>query len=224
MLGRAVHGTWKWLGRDAIAAACMVHAALAELEAEFNRVERDELFIDYPFARPITVDAIHGGAWQGMVCDRCLCAGYLELLPSDDVGKWQRQFTSELQTRLQARGFSSEHVRVRFSERYDGHRLDPEHELCRCAASAVTQCAPAHDRSPNQSGERRQPLQWAGFNSGCEAGLRANRTNTPTLVWGPGSLAHAHAVDEHVAWRNVRDVAEMLAIFADDWTRRTKHA
>ena len=58
-----------------------------------------------------------------------------------------------------------------------------------------------------------KPFSLAGFNSGCEAGLRANRTQTPTLVWGPGSLAQAHAVDEYVVWDDVCRVTEMFTQF-----------
>ena len=63
-----------------------VVAILAELEADFGRTGNaagyEELFSAYPILRPITVDSIHGGQWQGMVCDRCTCAGYFELCPA----------------------------------------------------------------------------------------------------------------------------------------------
>ncbi|HKD36224.1 MAG TPA: hypothetical protein VKB78_05465, partial [Pirellulales bacterium] len=62
-----------------------------------------------------------------------------------------------------------------------------------------------------------EPFSWRGFNSGCEAGLRANLTNTPTLVWGPGSLAQAHAVDEYVRWDDVSRVACMFTDFIHLW-------
>jgi acetylornithine deacetylase/succinyl-diaminopimelate desuccinylase-like protein len=78
--------------------------------------------------------------------------------------------------------------------------------MCRCAAEAVANCAAT------------EPFSWAGFNSGCEAGLRANRMQTPTLVWGPGSLAQAHAVDEYVVWADVRRVADMFTLFIKHWS------
>ena len=42
--------------------------------------------------------------------------------------------------------------------------------------------------------------------------------HTPTLVWGPGSLAQAHAVDEFVEWADVRRVADLFTAFATLWT------
>jgi acetylornithine deacetylase len=205
ILGRSVHGTVKWLGRDAIAGACAATALLTELEADFNNVDGDELFAAYPVSRPITVDSIHGGQWQGMVCDSCTCAGYFELLPHDDHERWRQKFASEVKSRLQTRGVPPEQVRIRFVEEYLGHRLEPTHPLCRRAAEAVSACGGS------------EAFSWSGFNSGCEAGLRANRTQTPTLVWGPGSLAQAHAVDEHVVWADVRRVADMFTHFIAHW-------
>ncbi|HEX3999449.1 MAG TPA: M20/M25/M40 family metallo-hydrolase [Pirellulales bacterium] len=215
VLGRAVHGTVKWIGRDAIPAMCTTIGVLTELEADLNRTasscdgqihEGDPLFAAYPFLRPITVDAIHGGQWQGMVCDRCMCAGYFELLPDDDVRGWQQKFIGEVTARIAARGIRSDEVRVRFTEEYQGHRLAPNHALCGRAAKAISGCAGSAGFS------------WKGFNAGCEAGLRANRSQTPTLVWGPGSLAQAHAVDEYVEWADVRRVADMFTTFATLWT------
>lgn len=207
-VGRSVHGTVKWLGRDAIASACAAMSVLAELETDLNCAGNDELFEGFPFLRPITVDTIRGGQWQGMVCDCCICAGYFELLPHDDLELWQRRFASEVTTRLQARDVPPEQVQIRFVEMYQGHRLEPSHALCRCAADAVgARGGPV-------------PLRWMGFNSGCEAGLRANRTQTPTLVWGPGSLAQAHAVDEYVAWADVCRVADMFSDFIENWNGR----
>ena len=123
LIGRAVHGTVKWLGRDAIAAGQAVVAILAELEADFGRAGNaagyEELFAAYPILRPITVDSIHGGQWQGMVCDRCTCAGYFELLPGDDLDAWQHRFASELRSRIADRAASRPNeVQIRFVEQY----------------------------------------------------------------------------------------------------------
>lgn len=195
--GRAVHGTVKWLGADAIAASRRVLRALELLEQQWSTVEADVLFGGYPLGRPVTVDTIRGGEWQGMVCDKCLVAGYFELLPGDDIGAWQARFEQQLREAT-----PGAEIEVRFTERYFGHRLNPRSELCHAAEVAA-----------NGGG----PLEWQGFNSGCEAGLRARVRGTPTLVWGPGSLAQAHAVDEHVEWGQVAQVARGYANLAEAW-------
>ena len=199
-LGRSVHGTVKWLGEDAINSARLLLAALDSLQAEWNTVERDPLFAAYPFARPLTVDSICGGDWQGMLADRCVIAGYLELLPADDLKAWQDTFLAALRQRV------GDGVRflIEFSEQYAGHRLETDHPLCHAAQAEL--CGAA----------------WQGFNSGCEAGLRAGLLATPTLVWGPGSLAQAHAPDEFVLFADVEDVAGKFIQLIDRWCNATK--
>jgi acetylornithine deacetylase len=194
-LGRAVHGTVKWLGKDAIAGSRRVLRALELMEQQWSDIDRDEQFAASPIARPITVDTIRGGEWQGMVCDRCVVAGYLELLPGDDIDAWQERFEKQVHA-----GVEGADVEVRFTERYFGHRTPTSDPLCWSAEAA----------SRLEGG-------WRGFNSGCEAGLRARIRGTPTLVWGPGSLAQAHAVDEYVEWAQVRRVAEGFARLAETY-------
>ena len=202
--GTAVHGTVKWLGVDAIAVARAVLTALETLEAEWNDRYADSLYSIYPIARPVTVDLVRGGEWQGMLCDNCRVAGYLELLPGDEPLAWQERFTTGVERTMTQLGKRpmADHVSVTFPEIYAGHVLPATDGLCRTAESAV---------GPAWSG-------WAGFNAGCEAGLRANLVGTPTLVWGPGSLAQAHAADEFVAFADVATVAERFVRLARSWS------
>ena len=210
--GVGVHGTVKWLGRDAIALAAAVYGALGQVEADFNdRAAAGPLFAAYPFARPVTVDTFHGGQWQGMVCDDCLVAGYLDLLPADAPIAWQRRFADAVTGAVTARGFDVADVAVTFPETYPGHETDCEIPLCRMAGAAVEVVASdGNNAAPRWAG-------WSAFNSGCEAGLRAGLLSTPTLVWGPGSLAQAHAVDEFVPWGDVRAVARQFVAFSRQW-------
>jgi len=169
-----------------------VLTALETLEQRWNDRDTDPLFAAYGTARPITVDRLHGGDGQGMIADRCVTAGYLELLPGDDLGEFQKRFTNELVAEVARLRSRPVDLLISFTESYPGHCTTPDHPLCRTAGAAA-------------------PGAWAGFNSGCEAGLRFTLQDTPTLVWGPGSLAQAHAVDEFVAFDDVRRCALLFA-------------
>lgn len=208
--GRSVHGTVKWLGIDAIALMRHVQDALAQLEDHWNDRNADPLFASFPIARPITVDTIHGGEWQGMLCDRCTLSGYLELLPIDDALQHQSLFRDALLADLRAKGVDLSNVLIVFGETYPGHRTAPNHHLCAIAESIVNARPSASDTAPAFT-------RWTGFNSGCEAGMRATRLATPTLVWGPGDLAHAHAADEHVAIADLESAAADFAQLARRW-------
>ncbi|HUO07577.1 MAG TPA: M20/M25/M40 family metallo-hydrolase [Phycisphaerae bacterium] len=208
-IGRSVHSTVKWAGVDAIDILRAVLDCLKEMETDSGKVDVHPLFAGYPIARPITVDAVRGGQWQGMVCDSSQCTGYLELLPDDDLSAYQARFSDELHRRLAARNRNPEHILINFVETYTGHEIPLSNPLCHYARRAVDATLAASN----------SPREMSGFNSGCEAGLRASLLGTPTIVWGPGSLMQAHCVDEYVCWSDVQAVAEMFVRTALAWTR-----
>ncbi|NNM86540.1 MAG: M20/M25/M40 family metallo-hydrolase [Phycisphaerales bacterium] len=196
LIGQAVHGTVKWLGKDAIALARDVLEALAAMEKTFSHHD-EGLFSSYPIGRPITVDNITGQGWQGTICDQCVISGYFELLPNDELSHWKNVFQQELLRRLPC---PPSEATLEFSEEYHGHRLEQVHPLCQYAQHTLA--------------DEGESLFWQGFNSGCEAGLRATRLATPTLVWGPGSLVQAHGINEYVNLHEVEQVALRVARLA----------
>lgn len=210
--GLAVHGTLKWLGIDSISLMRRVLDALSLLEVRWNDREADPLFRSYPIARPVTVDSVNGGQWQGMVCDHCSCGGYLELLPGDDIGVWKRRFEEELRFQLRLVFPNPAALTLTFAEEYQGHRMAETHPFSVTASKAM---------DGSWSGKA-PPPRLSAFNSGCEAGLRANLQQTPTLVWGPGSLAQAHAIDESIHFSEVKQGAKLFAEFAMLWSGRER--
>lgn len=209
--GRATHGATKWLGRDAIAFAVRVHQTLADIERSWTE-DADELFQTFPILRPATADRICGGEWQGMICDKCVISGYLECLPRDNLDLCRRRFADGVEGGVKAAGFAPAEVTVRFTETYAGHRTDTAAPLCRAAVRALS-----------ESGGADGPFRWSAFNAGCEAGCRANRLGTPTLVWGPGRLSDAHGVDESVDIGQLERCAELFARTALVWAERAGH-
>ena len=210
--GRAVHGTVKWLGEDAIALSQVVLSSLKELETRWNDPSADPLFSSYPIARPITVDTVRGGEWQGMICDECRVSGYLEILPNDEPADWMKRLTVELTELLDQQEQNSRRISVEYPETYKGHCTRSESSLCKTAEGMLESSVGLLQNTSLTWNS------WSGFNSGCEAGLRANLENTPTLVWGPGSLAQAHAADEFIEFHQVETVARMFTYLGRAWT------
>jgi acetylornithine deacetylase len=211
--GRAVHGTFKWLGLDAIGVMRSVLSALEVVEKEWP-ASACAAMASYPIARPITIDSIHGDGWQGMICDRCSAAGYLELLPGDDLATSERAFEYLLRAELSKRGVPQNCVTLRFTERYLGYLMDERDDLCLAAVSALKR---------GRSAATVQPWRgWTGFNSGCEAGVRSKVHGTPTLVWGPGDLSVAHAPDEYIDLEELQLGAAQFAELALCWCRQRR--
>ena len=205
--GHAVHGTVKWLGKDAIIAMRAVLENLELMEREFATPSPNVLFADYPIMRPITVDRMEAANWQGATCDLATCQGYLELLPADDLMDWKKRFQDRLMDLHQKGNGDGCKLEIEFSEEYGGHELSAQHPLAQSAVNAMRSAGLA---SPS--------VRWAGFNAGCEAGLRWGMDQTPTLIWGPGSLVQAHGVDEYVEIKAVHEAALTFALCAIHWT------
>jgi acetylornithine deacetylase len=205
--GRAAHGSVKWVGKDAIQVMRRVLDALERLEERWNDKAAEPLFAAYPVARPITVDRVEGGQWRGMVCDKCSCSGYLELLPRDDNQEWKRAFISYLREET-----GEDEIDIRFDEEYSGHKTYPKDVFCVVAETVVKKLI------CEQYGTVLNWTGWSGFNSGCEAGLRARMQNTATLVWGPGSLSQAHAVDEFIDFGEVELFARLVSRLCISWS------
>jgi acetylornithine deacetylase/succinyl-diaminopimelate desuccinylase-like protein len=100
---------------------------------------------------------------------------------------------------------------ITFTEQYAGHSTPSADPFGRIAAEIVEESGPIANASP-------EVPALHGFNSGCEAGLRAQLRQTPTLVWGPGSLAQAHAVDEFIDFSEVQRTAAMFVKFMTRWS------
>lgn len=207
--GASVHGTAKWLGSDALRLLRRVMDALDKLEERFNDRAADKRFASYPIARPITVDAASGAGGQGMIASEARCQGYLELLPGDDRGQWKQRLRDELGLLL---GSSAADVSISFSEEYDGHELGDDDPLYRLATDVAA--ARPDGGAPGS--------RLSGFNSGCEAGLRAKLLGTPTLVWGPGSLERAHAADEFLTLTELQQSAEQFVELIARYTSRAR--
>jgi len=204
--GRAVHGTVKWLGVDAIGLMRQVLGALEDVEGAWTA---GGCAASHPIARPVTVDSIHGDGWQGMLCDRCCAAGYFEPLPGEDPERSEREFVERFRAALAARGLPHSAVSLRFTERYLGHVLDERDELC-ASALAAFEGVRGPGPAPAWPG-------WTAFNAGCEAGVRAKVHGTPTLVWGPGDLSLAHGPDESIGLDELELGAAQFAALALEW-------
>src|SRR5947207_7039689 len=115
-------------------------------------------------------------------------------------------FIDELTVELLSVGVDPSDIRVTFSEDYAGHCISADHPMCRIAQDVARQFVDWEG--------------WSGFNSGCEAGVRANVHGTPTLVWGPGTLDRAHAINERLELSEMERSARMFAAFAELWCNR----
>lgn len=143
------------------------------------------LFADFPLDIAVTPDSIHGGEWQGMVPGSCKLEGYFEYLPGDH-SQWEEEFIRHIELRSEADDWLVKHLpEVKITERFPAFETEPRDrfvETLQIGFESVTGT----------------PAVIQGFNSGCDAYIRSVYSKSPTVIFGPGSLDHAHCVDEFV--------------------------
>ncbi|MCB8881242.1 M20/M25/M40 family metallo-hydrolase [Acidisoma cellulosilytica] len=201
VVGRAAHSSEPWRGLDAIAAATDL---LAHLRAELapRLAARSHPLVGSP---TLVCSMIEGGQGPNTIAERCLLTFDRRTLPGE----------SGLDSWMQARQAAEA-----FAERLpDGIQMivhppfiDSLSMAIENADDPIIQAARAVCRA---EGLDDTPV---GVAYGSDA-TKMTDVGVPTIVFGPGSIAQAHAVDEFVAIADVTRAARMIEDIARTFKR-----
>ena len=202
--GKSVHGTRKWLGVDAIEKAVYILEQIRGLERTQCPETVHPLFADSPLDIAVTPDSIHGGEWQGMVPGSCKLEGYFEYLPGEDR-EWEEKFIRHIELCSETDDWLVKHLpEVEITERFPAFETEPRDPFVENLQMAFESLTGT-------------PAVIQGFNSGCDAYIRSVYAKSPTVIFGPGSLDHAHCVDEFVPLQELFTCADTLAEMIGGW-------
>ncbi|MGH1561748.1 ArgE/DapE family deacylase [Mumia sp. DW29H23] len=190
--GKAAHGSMRTSGISALDALDTVRAALRDLEAQRN-TDVGERFAHLVLPFPISIGTVHAGDWASTVPDLCIAEGRYGVRPGESVAAAQAVLRAAVAEASDGDLWLRDHpVTVSFpGGTFAPGRLPDDHSLLgivQDAAEAAGSSRPAATGAPYGS-----DLRLYGA-----AGV-------PTVQYGPGDIAHAHAVDEHV------EVADVIA-------------
>ena len=191
--GRSAHTSNPSLGRNAILDMIQVINRLQEFEEKLQRQPTNEL----TGGPTLTVTMIQGGRTRNVVPDECTIAVDLRIQPGMDG----RAVVDELFAYL------------------DSVDAQIVHQPFQCFAPALV--TPIDDpfvvRVVNVCSETfESPIGPKGVPYGSDAGWIPR--GTPAVVLGPGDIADAHAVDEHVALSEIVQAAAIYRnVLLTDW-------
>ena len=162
-----------------------------------------ELFDQFPNPMPITFGRLHAGDWPATAPNSAVVEGVLGLLPN----KTRYQVMEEMRQAIDDEGdeWLREHVELAFMYRHDSHVLPTAHPL---VTSLQASC-----RAAGAAGE------VTAMTASCDSWFYNNQLGIPTVVFGPGSLRHAHANDEQIALSSLADAATVLVEFIQRWSK-----
>ena len=190
---------------DTISALTLARKAMDALE-EYHRsllaASRGiPLFDKYENPMPITFGRCQAGDWPATAPSRAIVEGVLGLLPNKTRYEVMDEMQAALNDGIEQR--YRDRVALEFTYRHDANVLDPNHPL----AEGLGRCCAQYDL----------PVEIDAMTASCDAWLYNNQLEIPTVVYGPGSLGHAHGNEEQIALSDLAAAACALTTFAVEW-------
>nr|MCW2727803.1 peptidase [Aeromicrobium sp.] len=190
VLGRATHGSMRSRGHSAITAFELVHRALAELEDVRNAAPVDPFG---PLPWPISVGIIQAGDWASTVPDHLVAEGRYGVMPGESFADAKAVFEQAVARAAESDPWLAANPPL---VTWPGGHF---------AAGRLPSGDPFGDQvtaAVVAAGRPRPDLIGAPYGSDLRQYAAAG---VPTVQYGPGDIAGAHAVDESVA------IAEVVA-------------
>ena len=188
--GAATHASRRSEGVSAIEKFAVALAALTELEAVRN-IDVDPLMQRWDIAYPLSIGTVQAGDWASTVPDLCVAEGRLGVALDETPEQARAALEHAVAALADTDPWLAEHpIEVQWwGGQFAPGRTDPAHPL-------VTSIAAAHERVTG-----RAPAIYGGpYGSDLRLLVGAG---IPTLQYGPGDSAVAHAPNE---WVSIDDV------------------
>lgn len=181
--GRATHGSMRATGHSAINGFELLHRALADLE-DVRNAGPPAPFGALPW--PISVGIIQAGDWASTVPDQLVADGRYGVMPGESFADAQAAFEHTIAAAAAADPWLADNppVVTWSGGHFAAGRLPADHPF---GAEVVTAVSAA--------GEPLPALVGAPYGSDLRQYASAG---IPTVQYGPGDVANAHAIDEFV--------------------------
>ena len=196
--GKAGHSGSPESTRSALKTAVSVMEAVEHAREELLAVSRSVVpkVAAHPNPMPCTFGILQAGNWPAAAPAEAVMKGVFGFLPPFRRKDIQEELVQAV------RPFAAD---IRFNMlRSEPSFLPKDHPLVRTLLEA------ARDTGV--------PSQPAFMNASCDAWRYTEQLGMPAVVFGPGSLASAHAADERIAVEDIRKAALTLVAFIQKWS------
>lgn len=209
--GKSLHSALKWKGVNAIEKAMKLIGALQELERTWAITKRHSL-LPPP---TINIGTIHGGMAGSVVPDSCVVDFGLHYLPtdSDDNGlgaEVEKEVFEVIDNLVKGDPWLQQNPPViRKYQEGSGYEISRDNPIIEAIS---VQSEKIMGQTPS----------IRGCEYGSDARLLNNYGDIPSVVFGPGSIEQAHAINEYVPVDEYLKSIEILAGIIEDWCNRPK--
>lgn len=199
--GLAAHGALRAEGIDPIEKFIPIYSALHEFESGRNHAVADPMFqaCEIPFA--LCVGRLQCGIWASTVAEALVCEGRLGVGPGEDSNQVRDAFETTVQAAAAPDPWLKDHPpTVEWTgAQFEPAAIDADHRV-------VTTLTESFRAATGADATVR------GMPYGADMRLLVHQGNTPTVLFGPGNVRHAHAPDEFVAIDELVAATRTLAL------------
>jgi acetylornithine deacetylase len=204
--GRAIHACMKPYGISAIEKFYVLMRAVQDLDRTRHVEYHNPLYEDPHNVAPINFGTIRGGDWPSTVPDQLVVEGRFGVLPGESIHTARRALAATLQQAATADPWLQQHPPelIWFEGQFESGETPPD-------APIITAIADCHARTFGK------PPVMQGVTYGSDLRLFTNHGKIPAVLYGPGSVANAHTVDEYVDLEEVISATKVLALIVATW-------
>jgi acetylornithine deacetylase len=205
--GRAAHGALRQRGVSAIEKFALVHGALLDLERARHAARRHPLYDEPKWIAPLSIGTVHGGEWHSTVAETVMAEGRFGVFPGEPVADARRALEAAVAEAAGRDPWLATHPpRLEWFEgQFESGETPTDHPL-------ITTLAGAHQRLLGKAPRVR------GVPYGSDLRLFTNHAGMPAVLYGPGDVGLAHAVNESIEIAEILEAAVVLAAAIADWT------
>ncbi|MCB9509622.1 MAG: ArgE/DapE family deacylase [Deferribacteres bacterium] len=204
--GKAAHAALKKSGINAIEKLLPLMQAIDVLEKARHKRYQSELFDDPQCIAPISIGTINGGNWHSSVPEYLHIEGRFGVFPGESVDAAKEEFSQALMQAAKEDSWLSTHPPV--IEWFEGQFESGQTEI---DAKIVKALQKAHQKIWSTSADIK------GVTYGSDLRLFTNHAGMPAVLYGPGDVRQAHAVDECIELEHVLACTKTLALLISHW-------
>jgi acetylornithine deacetylase len=197
--GRSAHAATRLLGESALQHFITVHGAVERLERELNDAERNPAMAATGLPYPTAVGTVHGGVWASSVMEQLTAELRVGVTIDESIGEAEDRFERTLREAIAGDPWlDANPPRIeRTGAAFGSSSIEPDHPLV----------VALRDAAEAETGSRPGTI---GMPYGCDMAMWRRVAGAACVVYGPGDIAHAHAVDEQVSIAEIALIARVL--------------
>lgn len=203
--GLSVHASIRQQGESALSHFLSIHEAMRRDEAAVNEAETDPLMLALGLPYSTNVGIARGGEWSSTVMDQLEAQVRIGVPLSETVQEARDRFSRAVLEATRGNPWLEEHPPTIKLEAagFGSARVPDDHPVVGVLRASGGR---AFDREP----------EVAAAPYGCDMAGWVRLAGVPTVLYGPGDIARAHAPDESVSLDRTIRVARALVEATED--------